>query len=90
MTTLTKSDLGTLQRAAYLRDRFGAGIFPSTIGQRSHFQKLVRRGLLEFDAWGRDIDGEVEHDVKIYKLTAAGEAVVNGGRRFSHDVQGFC
>lgn len=62
---LTEEDLGTLQRAHYLRRQFAAGIFPSTIGQRSHFQKRVRRGLLEFDAWGRDIDGEVEHDVKI-------------------------
>lgn len=71
---LNAQDIGTLQHAAWLRRRFDAGIFPSTIGQRSHFQKLVRRGLLVFDAWGRDIDGEVERDVEIFKLTAAGEA----------------
>lgn len=73
---LTEADLSTLWRAADLRRRFDAGIFPITIGQRSHFQKLVRRGLLVFDAWGRDIDGEVERDVEIYKLTAAGEACI--------------
>lgn len=71
---LTEADMATLEHAAWLRRRFDAGIFPNTIGQRSHFQKLVRLGLLEFDAWGRDIDGEVERDVEIYKLTASGEA----------------
>ncbi len=73
MKKLSDSDIGTLQRAADLRARFDAGIFPSGIGQRSHFAKLVRLGLIEFDDWGRDIYGEVENDVKIYKLTAAGE-----------------
>lgn len=77
---MTEDDLGTLQRAADLRRRFNAGIFPSTIGQRSHFRKLVRLGLLEFDDWGRDIDGEVERDVEIYKLTDAGEAAIAQGR----------
>lgn len=77
---LTESDISTLERAADLRLRFDAGIFPSTIGQRSHFQKLVRRGLLEFYSWGRDIDGEVERDVEIYKLTTAGETFVAGAR----------
>lgn len=72
---LTVRDISTLERAADLRLRFDAGIFPSTIGQRSHFQKLVRRGWLEFDSWGRDVDGEVERDVEIYKLTTAGEAL---------------
>lgn len=74
---LTEDDFGTLQHAAYLRRRFDAGIFPCTIGQRSRFLKLVRRGLLEFDSWGRDMDGEIERDVEIYKLTAAGDAVAN-------------
>jgi hypothetical protein len=68
------ADISTLQRALDLRNRFDAGIFPTGIGQRSHFGKLVRRGLLEFDAWGRDIDGLVERDVEIYKLTPAGKA----------------
>jgi hypothetical protein len=73
---LSKDDLGTLQRAADLRRRFDAGIFPSTIGQWSHFRKLVRLGLLEFDDWGRDMDGGVERDVMIYKLTERGSEAV--------------
>jgi hypothetical protein len=73
---LSKDDLGTLQRAADLRRRFDAGIFPSTIGQRSHFRRLVRLGLLEFDDWGRDMDGRVERDVMIYKLTERGNEAV--------------
>lgn len=51
---LTAGDSGTLERAADLRLRFDAGIFPSTIGQRSYFQRL------EFDSWHRDIDGELQ------------------------------
>lgn len=85
LAKLTGDDLGTLARAADLRLRFNAGIFPSTIGQRSHFQKLVRRGLLEFDGWGRDIDGEVERDVEIYKLTTAGERLIS--KELSHENQ---
>lgn len=79
-TELSADDIGTLQRAAELRRRFDAGIFPSTIGQRSHFAKLVRRGLLKFDGWGSDIDGEVDRDVELYRLTPAGEAAIGGVR----------
>ena len=73
---LTDHDHATLSRAADLRKRFDAGIFPSTVGDRSHFKKLERWGLLEFDMWGRDLDGEVERDVEIYKLTEAGNDVL--------------
>jgi len=73
---LTSNDIGTLERAADLQHRFKAGIFPSTVGQRSHFAKLARQGLLVFEGWGRDIDGEVERDVEIYKLTSSGEAAL--------------
>ena len=69
---LSEDDLGTLQHPADLRHRFDAGIFPSTLGQWSHFRKLARLGLLEFDNWGWDIDGEVDRDVMIYKLTERG------------------
>jgi hypothetical protein len=77
---LSPDDLGTLRRAADLRRRFDAGIFPSTIGQRSHFLKLVRQGLLKLDGWGRDIDGEVERDVELFRLTPDGEAAMEAGR----------
>lgn len=80
-TRLTDDDRATLQRAADLRRRFDAGIFPSTTGQRSHFAKLVRRGLLKFDAWGRDIDGEIERDVEIYQLTEQGIMAATTGNR---------
>ena len=78
---LSAEDLGTLERAADLRHRFDAGIFPSTIGQRSHFRKLVRLGLLAFDDWGRDIDCEIERDVMIYKLTERGAGAVSAAER---------
>lgn len=77
---LSWNDRGTLERAAELRRRFDAGIFPADIGQRSHFAKLVRRGLLEFETWGRDIDGEVESDVAIYRLTEAGKIAIGASK----------
>lgn len=70
---LTDKDHSTLEHAAYLRRKFDAGIFPTGAGQHSHFRRLARLGLLVFDGWGRDIDGEVEQDVMLYKLTEAGE-----------------
>jgi len=78
---LSEDDLSTLQRAAALRRRFDAGLFPSTIGQWSHFRRLVRLGLLEFDDWGRDMDCEVERDVMIYKLTERGSEALARGER---------
>ena len=73
---LTDKDLDTLSRAADLRRRFNAGIFPTTGGDRSHFERLVRLGVLRCDDWGRDLDGEVERDVMVYQLTPAGDAAL--------------
>lgn len=69
---LTTRDLDTLANAVDMRKRFDAGIFPRDVGDRSHFRRLERLGLIEFDAWGRDIDRSIEQDVRIFKLTAAG------------------
>lgn len=71
---LTDRDRETLSRAAELRRRFQAGIFPRGGGQRAHFARLERLGMLRFVGWGRDIDGEVEADVMTYELTDAGAA----------------
>ena len=68
--------LETLARAKALEDRFDAGIFPRGAGQHAAFKKLERLGFLRFDSWGRDIDGEVEDDVMVYRLTEAGRALV--------------
>jgi len=78
MSKLTDRDLGTLSRAADLRRRFDAGIFPTTAGDRSHFRRLVRLGLLEFVDMGCDIDGMVEREVQIFMLTPAGEVAARG------------
>lgn len=67
-------DRATLRRAVDLDRAFGAGIFPSGGGSHAHFKKLERLGFLVFDDWGRDIDGEVERDVMVYRLTDAGRA----------------
>lgn len=76
---LTAEDLSTLSRALTLKDRFDdAGIFPIGAGQTAHFKRLCRLGLLEFDEYGRDIDGEVERDVPIYRLTEAGAVAARG------------
>lgn len=74
--SLSADDIGTLQRAEALQHRFDAGIFPRGAGQHRHFAKLVRLGFLEFYAWGRDIDGEVEQDVAVHRLTDAGHAAL--------------
>jgi hypothetical protein len=69
---LNARDIGTLQRAAYLHSRFDAGIGPRVGGQFAHYRRMERLGLLTFDGWGRDIDGEVERDVLVYQLTELG------------------
>lgn len=71
---LSQNDIDTLDWADHLERKFDAGIGPRRGGQFAHFRKLERFGLLEFDGWGRDIDGEAEGDVLVYKLTAAGRA----------------
>lgn len=73
---LTAEDLGTLERASELRSRHDAGIFPRGPGQHRHFARLVRLGMLEFQDWGRDVDGEVERDVMVYRLTDVGSAAL--------------
>ena len=65
-------DLDTLDVAASLFDKQRVGIFPRDAGDRSHFRRLERLGLLVFDAWGRDMDREIERDVPIYSLTETG------------------
>jgi hypothetical protein len=72
MRKLNKFDNETLCRALRLYDHFGAGIFPQGAGQHKNFQKLSKWGLLEFDGFGLDLDGTVEGEVKIFKLTEAG------------------
>lgn len=67
--TLNETDLGTLRRAETLSRRFESGIFPTGSGQHRHFAKLERLGLLVFNGWGRDIDGERPDDVPVYELT---------------------
>lgn len=73
---LTTADYNTLVRAKSLRERFESGIFPTGSSQHRHFAKLVDRGLLSFDGWGRDIDGLCERDVMVYQLTKAGISAV--------------
>lgn len=69
---LRDGDIGTLQRAEDLHRRFDAGIGPRRGGQFAHYRRMVRLGLLAFEAWGRDVDGEVERDVMVYRLTELG------------------
>jgi hypothetical protein len=72
-TEPTEQDIDTLQHALYLERRFQAGIFPNGGAQTAHFDKLVRFGMLEFTGeWGRDIDGMVDRDVLLYRLTEQG------------------
>lgn len=77
---LRDADWSTLERAEDLRRRFDAGIFPVGAGSHGHFRRLERLGLLEFDAMGRDIDGEIERDVMVYRLTDAGNEALRAKR----------
>lgn len=66
-------DVSTLARALHLEERWQAAIFPSSAAQFSHFRRLVRFGMLdETGEWGRDIDGKVERDVRLFRLTPQG------------------
>lgn len=78
---LSHSDLSTLERAAYLRRKFDAGIGPRRGGQFAHYRRMERLGLLEFDGWGSDIDGEVDADVLVYQLTDKGSKVLAASGR---------
>lgn len=72
-TEPTEQDISTLARALDVERRFQAGIFPDGAAGTSHFRKLERFGMLEFTGeYGRDLDGEVERDVPLYKLTEQG------------------
>jgi len=71
----TAKDIATLAFALNMDQRFQAGIFPRDGGQASHYKRLERFGMLEFNGeFGRDLDGEVERDVPLYQLTAQGRA----------------
>ncbi len=73
---LADDDLGTLERAAFLRREFEAGIFPRGAGQHRRFAKLVRHGMLSVVGYGRDIDREVDADVLIHELTPLANVVL--------------
>lgn len=73
---LSRRDLDTMEYAARIDERFGAGIFPRGAGQRAHFRRLVRLGMIALDSRGRDVNGEVEHDVTICRLTSEGRKIV--------------
>lgn len=75
--TLARS---TLERADELQRRFEAGIFPRTGGDVSHFRSLVRAGWLEYEDMGRDVDGIVQRDVPIYRLTEHGRGALEAMR----------
>lgn len=77
---LTAADVSTLSRAETLERRFESGIFPTGGSQHRHFAKLERLGLIRYDGEGRDIDGIVERDVQVYRLTDAGRAVIASRR----------
>lgn len=77
MSKLKERDRDTLSRALDLHRRFAAGIFPTGAGQHARFAKLERLGLLRIVGMGRDIDGEVDRDVIVYELTAAGVAAAS-------------
>lgn len=70
---LTQADVDTLTRAAELERRFQSGIFPVGGGGKRHFDKLERLGLIRLDGWGRDIDGQIDRDVAVYRLTERGK-----------------
>jgi hypothetical protein len=70
-----EADIRTLARALDLEERFDSGIFPRGGAQTSQYRKLCRYGMLRFSGeYGRDLDGEVEDDVPIFKLTEQGRA----------------
>lgn len=52
------------------------GCFPDGPGQWSTVRALIRRGLLESVGTGRDVNGEHEDDVWIFRLTSAGRGVL--------------
>lgn len=92
-TEPTSADWSTLARALDLEERFQAGVFPVGGAQTAHFEKLCRFGMLEATGkYGRDIDGEVERDVPLYRLTDQGrewvrarEAAASSG--FAHHAE---
>lgn len=72
---ITEADHSTLARALVLEQAHAAGIFPTGGSQHRHFESLASRDLLDFEDYGFDIDGEVEKEVKIYRLTGRGRAL---------------
>lgn len=78
---MTEGMLGCLDRALDLERRFGAGLFPVGPGQTKQIHRLRDLGLLEFWDFGYDIDGEVEGDVPIFRLTEAGRQAAEAARQ---------
>lgn len=75
--TATAHDYKTLSHADFLEIHHKAGIFYRGAGQAAHFRRLVRCGwLTATDDWGHDIDGEVDGEVRLFRLTDAGRGVV--------------
>jgi DNA-binding PadR family transcriptional regulator len=71
---LTKTDVNTLDHAAFLERKFEAGIYPRAGGQHRQFRKLEKAGYLVAEGWGRDMDGDIERDVLVYRLTELGRS----------------
>lgn len=69
---LSQAMRDALVRALDLHERFAAGYFPNDGGSWSTVRALERRGLLRFEGYGVDIDGDAEGDVAIFQLTEAG------------------
>lgn len=72
MGDLTPAQREFLERALDLQERFDAGIFPTGSSQHQMVMRLEGKGLLRFDGWGRDMDGDGDRSVPIWRLTEKG------------------
>lgn len=75
--SVTSATWRTLARALDLEDRFQAGIFPSGSGQWQHFRRLVAAGLLAEEGYGNDIDGDIDQEVLVFRLTPEGRSLAS-------------
>ena len=66
------------QSLRFIVERGGA--HPGKEGH-STFRALVRRGLIEFEGWGRDDDLQIDDDVMLYRPTEAGRRYFDGEQR---------
>ena len=76
MRPITMRQLEFLEHVRYWTDRAG---FPECVGglakghQRRTADCLQARGLIEFSAFGHELDGDTDReDLPIYKITQAG------------------